>query len=70
MVIKAHDPAAPTTQTESQTEEQKQKAKEAVETKATALLEQIVAGVLTSSPTKGRQTEMSVLPADDDSFGS
>ena len=44
-VIKAQDPAAGTTQADAQTDEQKQKDKEASEKKATALLEQIVGEV-------------------------
>ena len=44
-VIKAQDPAAQTTQAGAQTDEQKQKEKEASEEKATALLEQVVGQV-------------------------
>jgi hypothetical protein len=43
--IKAHDPASQLTPTDAQTDDQKQKEKEAAEKKATALLEQIVGEV-------------------------
>jgi hypothetical protein len=43
--IKAQDPASQTTPTDAQTDEQKQKEKEAAEKKATGLLEQIVGEV-------------------------
>jgi hypothetical protein len=45
VVIRPQDPAAQTTPTDAQTDDQKQIAKEAAEKKATALLEQIVAEV-------------------------
>src|SRR5438309_1779736 len=44
-VIKAQEPAVQTTQADAQTDEQKQKEKDATEKKATALLDQIVGEV-------------------------
>src|SRR5882724_317155 len=45
LVSKAQDPASQLTPTDAQTDEQKQKEKQAAEKKATALLEQIVGEV-------------------------